>query len=62
MNNISRRSKVYLFSPAEKAIYDALQLIESIGADPRLTAASVLLSQAREKLADYIDEQIELSK
>jgi hypothetical protein len=44
--------------PAEKAVYDAVQAVENVGADVRLTDAVVLLQLAREKLADYFDEQL----
>lgn len=57
-NKIPRRSCVYLLAPAEKAVYDAVQAVENVGADVRLTEAIILLSQVREKLADYFDEQI----
>lgn len=57
-NKFPRRSCIYLFTPAEKAVYDAIQTVENVGADIRLTEAIVLLSQVREKLADYFDEQI----
>lgn len=58
---LSRRIHVELQTPSEKAIGDALKLVENMGADPRLTEASVLLSQARSKVADYVDELIERS-
>lgn len=54
-----RRSCIYLLTPTEKAVWDAGQAIEAVGADIRLTEAAVLLQQAREKLADYFDEQIQ---
>lgn len=57
-NKFPRRACLYLFTPAEKAVYDAVQAVEKVGADVRLTDAVVLLQQAREKLADYFDEQI----
>jgi hypothetical protein len=57
-NKISRRSCLYLLTPAEKSVYDAVQAVEAVGADVRLTDAVVLLQQAREKLADYFDEEI----
>jgi hypothetical protein len=53
-----RRHCLYLFTPAEKAIYDALQAVEAVGAHPLLTDAVVLLGQARDKVADYVDTQI----
>jgi len=44
-----------LFTPAERAIYDAVQAVEALPADVRLTEAVVLLQQAREKVADFVD-------
>jgi hypothetical protein len=58
-NKFPRRSCIYLLTPAEKAVWDAAQAVEALGADVRLTDAVVLLQQAREKLADYFDEQIQ---
>lgn len=52
---IPRRARLNLFSSAEKAIWDATQEVEKMGADVRLTDAVILLGQAREKVADYID-------
>lgn len=54
-NEIPRRCYIDKLTPAEKAIYDALGAVESVGAHPLLTEVSELLSQAREKLADYVD-------
>jgi hypothetical protein len=58
-NKFPRRSCIYLLAPAEKAVWDAAQAVEALGADVRLTKAVVLLQQAREKLAYYFDEQIQ---
>lgn len=55
MNTIPRRIRLDLLTPAEKAIYDAVQEVEKVGADPLLTDAVVLLQQARDKVADYVD-------
>lgn len=52
---IPRRSCIDLNAPAELAIRKAIQSVEYIGADPLLTESVVLLSQAFDKLADYID-------
>lgn len=41
--------------PAEKAIYDAMQEVEKVGADTRLTDAVVKLTEAKELVANYID-------
>lgn len=55
IENISRRNKLFEFVPAEKAIWDAVQLVEDMGADVRLTNAINLLNQAREQVADFVD-------
>lgn len=54
MNN--RRNRIDLMKPAELAIYNAMQEIEKIGADIRLTEAQVLLTKAKNLVADFIDE------
>lgn len=43
------------WSPGERAIHDAVQVVEAMGADPRLTDAVVLLQAARDSVADYMD-------
>ncbi len=55
-NGFPRRSRLDLCEPSEKAIYDATQEVEKLGADERLTNAVVKLSEARELVSDYIDE------
>jgi hypothetical protein len=57
-NEISRRNRIDQFTPAEKAIYDAMQIVEAAGCHPDLTDAVVLLSQALEKVADYVDREV----
>ncbi len=52
---IDRRNRIDLFTEAEKAIYDAQQAVERAGADVRLTEATILLSKAREAVADFVD-------
>lgn len=42
--------------PAEKDIFDAKQTVESMGADPKLTEAVILLGKAQECVADFIDQ------
>lgn len=54
-NEFPRRNKLYEMTPAELAIYNAIQEVEKVGADPLLTDAVILLTQAKEKVADYID-------
>jgi hypothetical protein len=57
-NDIPRRNKMYEWILAELAIFDAVGLVEAIGADVLLTDAVDLLHQARAKVADYVDRQI----
>lgn len=51
----SRRAQMHSWVPAEKAIYDAAQAVEAMPADVRLTDAVILLSKARELVADFVD-------
>ena len=55
MNDIPRRAQLDQLSPAELAIYQAVQAVEAVGADVRLTDAVILLQAARDSVADYID-------
>ncbi len=54
---IPRRIRMDQWCPAEKAIFDAAQVVEAMGADPRLTEAIILLSKARDYVADYVDAE-----
>lgn len=42
-------------TPAETAITDAMAAVEAMPPDLRLTDAVVLLQQARDKVADFVD-------
>jgi hypothetical protein len=53
--SIPRRAFMPEWCAAERAIFDAVQLVEQMGADVRLTDAVILLGKARERVADYID-------
>lgn len=53
-----RRNRLDLNTKTELAIREAVSEIEKIGADERLTKAQTLLDQARELVADYIDDQL----
>lgn len=55
MNEIPRRIRFDQLIPAERAIYDAVQAVEAVGADVRLTDAVILLQAARDSVADYVD-------
>ncbi len=57
-NEIPRRARVDLFSPAETAIYAAQRAVEAMPADVGLTEAGMLLAKARDKVADFIDRDI----
>lgn len=50
-----RRIQLNRFTAAERAIYDAVQVVEAAGADVRLTDAVVLLQAARDSVADFVD-------
>lgn len=52
-----RRLMLNEMTPAEKAIYEAGQLIEKMGADVRLTTAQIKLQEARDLVADYVDRE-----
>ena len=43
-------------SPAELAIRAAVEAVEQMGADVRLTDAVQLLQAARESVADHVDQ------
>lgn len=51
-----RRNRIDLNTPAEKAIYDAMQAVEKVGADVRLTEAVVLLAKAKDLVSDFVDD------
>lgn len=53
-----RRQCLYLMTPAELAVHNALQAVEEVGADPLLTAAVNLLHEAGDKVADYVDQSM----
>lgn len=57
MAEIPRRIRLDLMSPAELAITNAIQEVEKIGADVKLTNAVIKLLAAREDVADFIDSQ-----
>lgn len=51
-----RRYRLDLMTPAERTIFDAIQQIELLGADVKLTNAQVLLTDAKNLVSDYIDQ------
>lgn len=55
MNDVPRRSRIDLMTPAELSIREAVQKVEEVGAHQLLTEAVVLLEQAKNKVADFVD-------
>ena len=53
--DVPRRNRLDKSTPAETAIRTALTAVESLGADPKLTAAVTKLHEARELVADFVD-------
>ena len=60
-NKIPRRIRLDLITPAELAIYEAVQAVEKAGADERLTEAVILLGKAKDLVSDYVDEQLDIT-
>lgn len=58
LNEIPRRIRLDLNEPAELAIHNAMQEVEKIGADVRLTNAIIKLQEAKNLVADFIDQSI----
>ena len=56
---ISRRSRLDLQTPAEHAIRAAMAAVEALPPHVLLTEAGNLLDQARHKVADYVDRQLD---
>ena len=59
---IPRRIRIDLMTPAELAIRNAVLEVENAGCHVLLTDAVVLLQQAREKVADFVDANLEEEK
>lgn len=55
---IPRRNRLDKNEPAELAIRNAVNEVERIGADNRLTEAINHLNHARELVADFIEEKL----
>jgi hypothetical protein len=56
-NEIPRRIRIDLMTPAELAIRNAMAEVEKAGADVLLTDAVILLQQAQNKVADFVDQK-----
>lgn len=57
--DVPRRRQMNLWTPAERAIYDAMQAVERAGASPQLTTAVVHLGAAFELVADHVDAKLQ---
>lgn len=57
-NEIPRRIQLNLNCTAELAIYKAMQEIEKMPPDVRLTNAGIKLQEARTLVADFIDDPL----
>lgn len=55
-NQIPRRNRVDLMTPAELAIRAAIEEVEKAGADQLLTEAVILLGRAQGRVADFVDQ------
>jgi hypothetical protein len=55
LSQIPRRNWLELNTPAELKIREAMIAVEEVGAHPLLTDAVILLGQARDKVADFVD-------
>lgn len=52
---VPRRSRMDLWTPMEKSIYDAIQQVESAGTDVLLTEAIVHLNNAMRFASNWVD-------
>ena len=55
MSEIPRRARMEKWTPAERAIYDAMQAVEAMPAHELLTKAVTLLGDAMNAVADYVE-------
>lgn len=53
---IPRRARMDRWSPAEHSIAEAVEEVEKMAADERLTKAVILLGDAKAWVADYLDD------
>lgn len=56
--NFPRRNCMWLKTPSETALQNALQSVEELGADGKLTEAIEHISKAQELVADFIDADL----
>ena len=56
-DDLPRRCFLDKLTPAELSIHNAIQAVEAAGANPLLTDAVMLLVEAKDKVADYVDRE-----
>ena len=54
---IPRRNRLDLNTPTELAIYNAIQEVEKLPADVKLTEAVTLLAKAKDLVSDFVDSK-----
>lgn len=57
-NSIPRRNRLDKNTPAELSINNAVQEVENIGADVKLTEAINLLHKAKDLVGDFVDNEM----
>lgn len=60
INGFPRRNRIDLNKPSELAIRNAIEEVEKLGADVKLTDAVIKLNESLELVSDFIDNQIEI--
>ncbi len=58
---MERRNRLDLMKPVELAIHKAMAELEQVGADPKLTAATIHLQNALTLVSDWLDAQEQAS-
>ncbi len=54
-NGTPRRNQIFKLVPAEMELFKAMESVEKLGAHPLLTEVVNALSEARERLADWVE-------
>jgi hypothetical protein len=62
MSDFPRRNRLDLNTPAELAIYNAMQEVEKMPANEKNTRVIMLLTQAKELVSDMVDEKLSEEK
>jgi len=57
VNDFPRRNRLDLNTPTELAIHEAIQQIERMPANEKLTEAVVILIKAKSLVSDYVDSE-----